>query len=305
MRAQFIFSEIGIGLRRNLTMTVAVVVTTAISLFLLGGGLMIQRQVSMMKSYYANQLKVEIFLCYKFAVNASCGKTPATDAQKDDIENTLNSLRPLVEDYHYVSHEQAFQIYKELNADSPDVYKNVTPDTLPESYVVKLQDPKKFEVIQDAMAGKAGVDYVRDQRKILDKLFDIMNSVRWAAFIICAIVVVAAALLIGNTIRISAFSRRRETGIMRLVGASNTYIQLPFVLEGVLAGVVGAVVGSGLLAFNQWWLVDRTLRPSVNQIVGAMVNWGDYAATVPWLFVVAIGVAGIASFVTLRLHMRV
>jgi cell division transport system permease protein len=210
---------------------------------------------------------------------------------------------PEVQTVYYESQDEAYEQFRRQFEDSPDLVENVTADALPESFRVKLEDPTQFAVVAEAFASRPGVEEVQDQKALLEGFFNVLNKLQLIALIIAAVQVVAAVLLISNTIRVAAYSRRRETGIMRLVGASNLYIQLPFLLEGVLAGLVGAGFASAALVAVKVVLVDGQLRPNFPVI--AFVGWDDVLAIVPWLFLTGVLLAGLASFVTLRRHLRV
>ena len=300
MRAQFVFSEIGIGLRRNLTMTVAVIVTVAISLALFGSGLLIRAQVEAMKDYWYDKVEVSVYLCGE-APSRTCASA-VTDEQREELRTDLQAM-PEVQTVYYESQEEAFEQFREQFEDSPDLVENVTAEALPESFRVKLEDPTQFEVVAAAFESRPGVEEVQDQKALLEGFFNVLNKLQLIALVIAGVQVVAAVLLISNTIRVAAYSRRRETGIMRLVGASNLYIQLPFLLEGVLAGLVGAGFAAGALVAVKVFLVDGQLRPSFPVI--AFVGWDDVLAILPLLFLTGVLLAGLSSFVTLRRHLRV
>ena len=302
MRASFVLSEIGIGLRRNLTMTIAVVVTTAISLALFGAGLLIREQVSTMKDYWYDKVEVSVYLCGEGSNSLNCNGGTVTEEQRDQIQTDLQTT-PLVEQVYYESKQDAYERFKEQFKDSPDLVRNVTPDALPESFRVKLKDPTQFEVVASAFRDRPGVDEVQDQKALLENFFKLLNTLQLFALVIAGVQIFAAILLISNTIRVAAFSRRRETGIMRLVGASNLYIQLPFLLEGVLAGLVGAAFASGALVALKAILIDRLLKP--NFPITAYVGWDAVITVVPLLFLTGMALSGLASFFTLRRHLRV
>ncbi len=302
MRAQFVFSEIAIGLRRNLTMTVAVVVTVAISLALFGASLLIREQVNTMKDYWYGKVEVSVFLCAANSSAPTCRDGAVTEAERTQLNTDLHAL-PQVKKVYYESQEQAFERFKKQFKDSPDLVKNVTPGVLPESFRVKLNDPRQFDVVRDAFADRPGVESVLDQRQLLNKFFKVLRGFQLAALVIAVVQIVAATLLISNTIRVAAFSRRRETGIMRLVGASNLYIQLPFLLEGALAGLVGAVLASGALFLIKGFFVDKQLRP-VFQFT-AFIGWDAVWSVIPVLLLLGVLLSALASFVTLRRHLRV
>lgn len=291
MRAQFVLSEMAIGLRRNLTMTVAVIVTTSISLALFGAGLLLREQVNEMKTYWYDKVEVSIFL--------ADGITPA---QRDAINTDLNAA-PEVKTVFYESKQEAFQRFQEQFRDSPELVRNVSPEVLPESFRVKLEDPTQYAVLAGTFATRAGVEQVVDQRRVLDRLFRVLNGFRDAALFIALLQLLAATLLISNTIRLAAFSRRRETGIMRLVGASNLYIQLPFLLEGALAGLTGGLVAAGVLVAIKELVIDERLRT-----VFTLTEFIGYDEVVPVILrIVLVGVvlSALASFLTLRKYLRV
>jgi cell division transport system permease protein len=302
VRASFVLSEIGIGIRRNLTMTIAVVVTTAISLALFGSGLLIRKQVEAMKDFWYDRVEVSVYLCGEASTAPNCAGTPITDAQREELRADLQAM-PEVQTVFYESQEQAYQQFRDQFEDSPDLVENVTAEALPESFRVKLVDPEQFDVVATAFADRPGVEEVQDQKALLEGFFSVLGKLQLIALVIAGVQVLAAVLLISNTIRVAAFSRRRETGIMRLVGASNLSIQLPFLLEGVLAGLVGAGIASGALVAVKAVLVDGQLRPNFPVI--AFIGWSDVLVVLPWLFLTGALLAGLSSFVTLRRHLRV
>jgi cell division transport system permease protein len=291
LRAQFVLSEIWIGLRRNLTMTVAVIVTTAISLTMFGVALMTRNQINVMKGYWYGKVEVSIFL-----------KDDVTQAQRDQLRTELEQM-PDVDRVYFESKDQAYERFKEQFKDTPDIVANTTPDVLPESFRVKLKDPEKFEVVSSAFAERPGVVNVFNQKELLKNFFAVLNAFRLVMTFFGGISLLSAVVLIGITVRVAAFSRRRETGIMRLVGASNLYIQLPFLLEGVLAGVVGAVVASAGLAGVQAFVINGVMRPNIK--FTPFVGWHDFLTVVPLLLLTGVLLAGLASFVMLRKYLRV
>jgi cell division transport system permease protein len=302
VRAQFILSEIGIGFRRNLTMTIAVVVTVAIALSQFGTGLLLREQVETMKDFWYDKVEVSVYLCGESSQSVTCTGSPVSEDQRSELLADLRST-PQVQEVFYESQEDAFERFQEQFADSPDLVENVTADALPESFRVKLEDPTQFEVVASAFRDRPGVEEVQDQKALLQDFFSLLNELKWLAIIVAGVGLVAAVLLISNTIRVAAFSRRRETGIMRLVGASNLYIQLPFLLEGVLAGLVGAGFATGSLVALKALLIDQRLKPRFQ--FTAFVGWDDVLAIVPWIFLTGVLLAGLSSFVTLRRHLRV
>jgi cell division transport system permease protein len=173
---------------------------------------------------------------------------------------------------------------------------------LPESFRVKLKDPTKFAVIDSAFSGRPGVDIVQDQRAILDKFFKLLGVLRNGALAIGLASVLTAALLISNTLRIAAFNRRRETGVMKLVGASSFSIQLPFLLEGIFAAISGWFVATGFLAGFKW-VVDERIAPLLT--FTQFFTWTDVLNASLLLLATGIVVSSVASVVTLRKYLKV
>jgi len=301
MRASFILSEIGIGLRRNLTMTIAVIVTTAVSLAFFGFGLLFNRQVDTMKDFWYDKVEVSVFLCGQDSDAPSCAAGEVSQTQREQIRGDLKGM-PEVDTVFYESKRKAYKRFKEQFKDSA-IADNVTADQMPESFRVKLKDPQKFPIVATAFAGRDGVEQVQDQKALLEKFFRVLNYLKAGAWGLALIMIVVAVLLISNTIRVAAFSRRRETGIMKLVGASSFSIQLPFLLEGAIAGLIGASMATGAIALFQSQVVERVARPAFP--FTRFVGWADVWATVPWMVLVGVALAAMASFMTLRKYLRV
>lgn len=300
MRAGFVTKEVLNGLRRNITLTIAVVITVAISLSLLGVGLLANSQVRVMKDYWYDKIEVSIFLCGQLSDSPTCSGGPVTAEQRAQIESDLKTL-PIIANVYYESQTEAFTRFKERFKGTALV-DNVTADQLPESYRVKLKDPKQFAIVQSAFSGRPGIDSVQDQRTILDKFFKLLGVLRDGALAIGLISVLTAALLISNTLRIAAFNRRRETGVMRLVGASNFSIQLPFLLEGLISAIIGWGIATGILSALKS-LVDTRVAPLLT--FTNFFGWADVWNASLLLLLTGLVVSAIASFLTLRKYLKV
>ncbi|CAB4685768.1 unannotated protein [freshwater metagenome] len=300
MRARFLLSEVGIGLRRNLTMTFAVIVTTAISLSLLGIGLLANAQVGAMKDYWYDKIEVSVFLCGTLSESPSCSGGIITSGQRLQIQQDIQNM-PVVESVFYESQSQAFVRFQERFKDSA-IAQNVTADQLPESFRVKLKDPTQFAIIVSAFSGRPGVDVVQDQRTILDKFFKLLEVLRNGALLVGLASVLTAALLISNTLRIAAFNRRRETGVMKLVGASSWSIQLPFLLEGVISAIVGWALSTGLLAALKS-VIDSKVAPLLT--FTKFFGWSQVWVASGYLLATGLVVSTVASVITLRRYLKV
>ncbi|MFF5705380.1 permease-like cell division protein FtsX [Streptomyces sp. NPDC012794] len=322
MRAQFVMSEIGVGLRRNLTMTFAVIISVALSLALFGGSLLMRDQVSAMKGYWYDKVNVTVYLCTKndaldaagaaapgaaagapAATGRPCSKGAVTPEQKQGIESELKKM-DLVQTVMYESADEAYKHYKERFGHTA-LAAVVTPDQMPDSFRVKLKNPEKYEVITSAFAGRDGVQSVADQSQELDNLFALLGTLNWAALGIMLVMLIVALLLIVNTVRVSAFSRRRETGIMRLVGASGFYIQVPFIMEAAVAGLIGAVFACLMLGTGQYFVIDHgiALREKLELI--NFIGWDAVLAKLPLVLVIGLLMPSLAAFVALRKYLKV
>jgi cell division transport system permease protein len=301
MRSNFVFQEIWVGLRRNLTMTVALVVVVAISLSLLGTGLLFVKQVDRTRTYWQSQVEISAYLCYKGDINPNCHGA-ITPAQQQQLTSTLKSM-PQVENVTYVSQAQAYTLFKSAMSNEQSLVSTVTASELPPSLEIKLRNPSAdYQIVSSAVQGAAGVDSVIDEMTILQKFYSLLDGLRNGVVVVALILVVAAVLLVANTIRLSAFNRRRETGIMRLVGASNFYIQLPFLLEGVIAGLFGWVIAAALLIGVKSLLLNN-LQQYFSYNVG--LSSGDLIEVIVLAMVIGVALCGVTAFVTLRRYLRV
>ncbi|WP_329132466.1 permease-like cell division protein FtsX [Streptomyces sp. NBC_01476] len=305
MRAQFVLSEIGVGLRRNLTMTFAVIISVALSLALTGGALLVNKQVNAMKGYWYDKVQVTIYMCNKgdAVTTPNCAKGAVTDDQKASILADLKKL-PVVEKVYYESAEGAYKNAQQQFKNSP-LYSSITPDQMQENYRIKLKDPTKFAVIASAFTGHPGVQSVEDQRQVLESLFGLLNGMTRVAYVVLAFMLTVAMLLIVNTVRVSAFSRRRETGIMRLVGASSFYIQMPFIMEAAFAGLVGAGLACVMLLTGRYFLIDAGLRLQDKIQTVSFLGWGPVVGVLPLVLLIGLIMPAIAAFVALRRYLRV
>ena len=302
MRIQFMLGEIWIGLRRNASIAVSVMLVTMVSVYLMGIGFLAQSQVNTLKGYWYDRIQVSIFMCGKDSIDPNCGGKAATDEQRDALRAQLEEMKPaLVKNVYYESEQQAYDRFKEQYRNSP-LSDYLQVGDIPQNFRVQLTDPQKYDVIASAFEGAPGVGRVQDQQKTLEKLFAVMNVVTAGSLMLAGLMVLCSVLLMATTIRQAAFSRRRETGIMKLVGASNFTIRLPFVMETVLA----ALAGTGL-AIGGLWATTHYLLPKVSAVLQAapLVGSSDIWYVAPWLAVFMLAVAVLTSWATLRRYLRV
>ncbi|MFI6918748.1 permease-like cell division protein FtsX [Nonomuraea spiralis] len=300
MRANFIFSEVWIGLRRNLTMTIAVVITVAVGMAMLGVGLMINAQVSMLKTYWYDKVEISVFLCTKNTAMPACNGKAITPAQSKTLEANLKGTQG-VKEVFYEDQATAYENFKTAYQANSALVDATRPEDMPESFRVKVVDPENYQPVIQAIKGQPGVSQVIDQKETIGKFFAMLDKLSFYALAVAIILVLAAALLIGNTVRLSAFNRRRETGIMRLVGASNLYIQLPFVMEGVIAGLIGGVFAAVILIVTKVMLFEEV----AGFFGSAKLGWDTVAQTITLTMAIGVVICVLASFVTLRRYLRV
>ncbi|MGC4809117.1 permease-like cell division protein FtsX [Micromonospora sp. DT228] len=291
MRVKYVLSEVLVGLWRNVTMSIAMIITMAVSLTMLGASGLMYRQVDDMKVTYYKNIQVSIFL-----------KQEVSEQERTDLNAKLDS-DPLVKDVVYVNKDEAYKKFKVMYQDAPDLVNVVKPDQLPESFRLTLNNPEQYRDIYEQYKNSAGVDEIIDQSRLLDKIFDILTSIQNIALAAAIVMAIAALLLVANTIQVAAYSKRREVAVMKLVGASNWFIQAPFVLEAVVAGLIGSLLGLVALVAAKYLLFDRSL--SALQGLLSPISWGDILVIFPLMA----GVGGLISagtaWITLRFYLRV
>ncbi|SKC45941.1 permease-like cell division protein FtsX [Okibacterium fritillariae] len=304
MRFGLIWQEATTGLRRNVSMVISVVLVTFISLTFVGTAVLMQMQIGQMKNYWYDKAQVAIYLCTADSTDETCTGGEATDDQKASVETDLTSpaIAPFVDKFYFEDHQQAYDNFQEQFKDN-DLAQLVTPEQLNETYWVNLKDPSQSAVLSEAFSSKQGVQSVTDQRQYLDSIFQALNVASYTAIGIAGLMLIAAVLLIATTIRLSAYSRRKEIGIMRLVGASNRFIQTPFVLEGVFAAVIGSLLAGGAILAIVHFFVDGYLAPSA-QFVN-FVGLQDAFIVIPLLIVVGVVLAALSANFAIKRYLKI
>jgi cell division transport system permease protein len=306
MQLTYVFSELGNGLKRNVSMSVAVIVTIFVSLTLVGMGLLLNAQADKAEEYWGSKLQITVFLCNDNSTTANCVDGEVTEAQKQEIEQVLDE-HPEVASWRLQSKQEAYDKWRSAYVSSDEteqkVYESIRPSDMQESYWVKLKDPEEFMGIKSQVSGLPGVNTVRDLREVLEPIYFWMNVMKWGALGVAVFLIVAAVLQVGNTIRLAAFARRREIGIMRLVGASSLYIQLPFLLEALVAALIGvALAGAALVAF-MYFVIYRMLRPTSNIV--AWVDWSDGLWALGWIGLIGLLLTMVPTLALSRKYLKV
>jgi cell division transport system permease protein len=303
MRAQFVFHEVWIGLRRNLTMTVALIVVVAISLSLLGTGLLFVKQVDNTRTYWQSRVQLSVYLCTSSSLGGTCAKNgPVTPTEIGNIRNELEQTHDILS-VQYVTQAQAVAQFRKEFATNTPIVKYTEPDQIPSSFEIRLKNTEADATnVTSVIDGAPGVSEVVNDASILDQFYRLLDEARTAVVVTAIFLLVAAILLVANTIRLSAFNRRRETSIMRLVGASNFYVQLPFLVEGMIAGLIGWLIAAGLLIG-----VKSLLLSSLQSVFpyGVSLSTADLVEVIIVAMITGLLICGSTSFLTLRRYLRV
>jgi cell division transport system permease protein len=299
MRASFVFSEVVNGLRRNVTMTMAMILTTAISLGMLGGGLLIVRTIDQMQQDYYQRVETVVYLSADISANDPACTSSTCSALRGQLESASG-----VQSVVFENRQSAYARFQRIFEGQPELLQLARPEALPASLRVQLSDPQRFPSIAKTFTGRPGVDRVTDQGEYLRQLFRALNGLRNATFGIGLIQLLAALLLISNTIQLSAFTRRTEVGVMRLTGATRWYTQLPFVLEAVVAGVIGGLLAIAGLVIGKVAFVDQVFASVFEAAIVPRLGYADIFAVAPILLLVGTVVAAVTGYVTLRLYVR-
>ena len=304
MRFRHILSETRAGLRQNLTMTLAVIMTMWVSLSLFGAGLLASQQVDLMKGRWYDKIEISIFLCTKDTRGDQCEPgQDVTQAQKDEVRRTLEANPEVAADgIYFETKEEAFEEFQAAYQGSP-IQDSLTVEQMQESFRVKLKNPEEYQGVVSSVNGLKGVQKVQDLHQLLDPFFRALNLLQWSTAGASVLLLLASALQIGNTIRLATFARRREIGIMRLVGASNFYITVPFLLEAVISALIGVGLACATLAAAVYFWVIRGVQETIRFV--AWIGWRQTGLAMLAMVVVGVVLAVIPTLVTTRRYLRV
>ena len=296
MRFGFLLNEVWTGLRRNVTMTVAMILTTAISIGLFGGGLLVVRLADNSRAIYLDRVESQVFLTNDVSANdPTCDADPCKSLRQTiEDRDDVRSVRFLNRDDAYNDAIKKFPQYKDVAG----------KDAFPASFVVKLDNPEQHKDFDDSIAGQPGVLNVLNQKDLIDRLFAVLDGLSNAAFAVAIVQAIGAVLLIANMVQVAAYTRRTEVGIMRLVGASRWYTQLPFLLEATLAALIGVVIAIIGLIIVRALFLENALNQFYEANLIARVDYADILYIAPILIFVGVAMAGATSYATLRLYVR-
>ena len=300
MRANFVVSGVWEGIRRNATMTIALVLSTAIALSFVSGAILADKEISNFKRDYENRLNVSVYLCAQHT-GAPC-KGPTTPAQQAALYTQLKQY-PRVTSVTPISEKEAYERVKQLF--DPKIAAQIQPGTVPASFTIKLKDLRNdFPAFFAAFHAAPGVSNVSNKVAELDRVLDFIDSFRLGALLIALVVLIASILLIANTIQVAAAQRRNETSIMRLVGASRWMTELPFMLESIIAVAIGGIVSFGFVALARYYILTNIFPHQVAAGVIPNLTVNDVLIGCGISVIGGIALSAITAFMTLRLYVK-
>jgi cell division transport system permease protein len=281
-------------------------VTLFVSLTLVGLGMLLNAQADKAEAFWGDRLQITVFLCTDNSPGAACIDGKATDDQREAVREVL-ATNPEVKDFTFETSDEAYAKWKDVYSSGEgtqsQVFEAIKPGDLAESYWVTLQDPRQFQSVKSEVGALPGVSSIRDLREVLQPIYFWISAFKWGAIVIAGFLLVAAILQVGNTIRLAAFARRREIGIMRLVGASSLYIQLPFLLEALVAAVLGIALAAAAIGGFLYFVVYQLLRPNSNLV--AWVDWGDGITALSAIAVVGLALTLLPTLLLTRKYLKV
>ena len=296
-------SETWSWLKRNAGITLAVVMTMWVSLSLFGAGIIAAQQVNLLKDEWYDKIEITVYLCTaELQTGGNCDPgQDATQEQKDQLHDAIEK-NPEVQTVYYESKSDAYDQFQDLFKDSP-IKDSLTLDQMQDSFRVKLVDPQEYDGLVSQIQLMPGVQKIQDLHQILDPVFKWLAALQWGTIALSVLLLLAAALQIGTTIRMATFTRGREIGIMRLVGASNFYIMGPFLLESLIAALVGAVCAAGTVIFGVWFIIMRNAQHDLEAF--RWVGWPETWISVGSIVIVAIVLSIIPTMISARRYLRV
>lgn len=320
MRANFIVSGVAAGIRRNATMTIALVLSTAIALAFVGAALLANTEITRFRTTYEDKINVSVQLCTTDSYanqlrdmkqskasgekprGFTCEKGKHTSPARTAQIKALLQADPRVDSIKYVSEKGEVDFARKQKLPGAEL---IEVGTLPAVFSIGLTDlGKDYPGFAAKFAKVPGVDQVNNQYKTIKTVLDVIDGARWFSIIIALVVLVASVLLIANTIQVAAAQRRNETSIMRLVGASRWMTELPFMLETVVAALIGGLISIGLIWLGKHYVLDGIFKVPVENGVIPNLTTNDILVAGGAGIIVGIILAALTAFVTLRLYVR-
>lgn len=321
MRANFVLSGVASGIRRNVTMTIAIVLSTAIALGFVGAAILANFEITKFRTTYESKLHIQVYLCTSFAYetqlteidvahrehqaprSVTCTKGVHTSPTQSDAIKAQLTADPAVAKIQYVSEAQNLALAKKQQPTNANFLKL---GDLPASFSVTLKDIRKdYTGFAKRFSNVQGIDAVNNQIDSIKALLSLIDSVRLFAIVVAVVVLIASILLIGNTIQVAANQRRNETSIMRLVGASRWMTELPFMLETVIASLVGGILAVVLIGVGKWYVLDDVLAHSTSNNTIPNLGANEVLVAGGIGLITGIVLSALTAIVTLRVYVKV
>ncbi len=267
IKVSYLSREVGINLKRNITLTIATIATVAVSLTLVGTAYLIGRGVEGAQQQFEGGVEFIVFM-----------NPNATDAQIDAVRTELED-NPQIRSAEFCDQECAYEEFQELFADDPQLIENVEPEILPPSFKVKPVDAETDSVealgaVFETQPGVREVAFSSEALKQVENFFGFLSS---RSAVAAVLLVVAATLLVLNTIQMAIFNRRRDIEVMKLVGATNWFIRIPFMVEGFIQGLIGSLFAIVLTRLFIGDLQDQASGDNAGILSTFDVSNGDIA----------------------------
>jgi cell division transport system permease protein len=300
MRSNFVMSGVAEGLRRNLLMSIALILTAAVSLSFVAAAILTGIEINRFRDDYQQKLGVNLYLCDQ--IKGSTCAQPITESERASLEARLRA-DPKVRSFTYFDKQAAYQIG--LRTLDPAEAQFLQPGDLPASYTIKLKNPDKdYLPIYNEYVKVPGVQSVTDENDAIKTILQLFQSALLATIIVAAIVLASAIILIAITIQVAAAQRRTETSIMRLVGASRWMTQLPFIIEAVIAAAIGGLAALVASWVGKWYVLDHVFSSAVKRSVLPDLQLNDILIAGGISLIGGILIAAVTAYVTLRLYVR-
>lgn len=287
----FFLREAFKNLRLNALMSATAITTTAICILILGAGMLISAHVQGALFRVSQDVEINAFF--------------PEDVSNEEIERAQSTVEgyPEVKEVTYISKDDALERYKEIFAESPDLYEGLSADALPASLEVQLNDSSNSDAVASKLEAEGTFEDLRYPQQTIERVNEFLGYITWAMRGATALFLVASVLLIFNTIRLSIFARRKEIEVMKLVGASDGFVRTPFVLEGLVQGLIGAAIAALVVL----WANSAFVSWAQEQVPYFAVSSG--AVNLPFvllvLLAVGISVGVIGSYLSVRRFMKI
>ncbi len=288
IKLDYVARETTANLFRNVTLTLASVLTVVVSLTLFGSALLLRQGVENANDRFKGGIEFIVYL-----------QPTISEDQKASIQGDLED-NPDVERADFVNQDETFEEFKRLFANSPQLVETVTPEILPPSFRVapRVQDPEVVKALGDQFESKPGVYEVVFAFEVVQRIQETFNKIGVRFLAAAVLLLVAALMLILNTIRVAMFARRREIEVMKLVGATNWFIRVPFIVEGIIQTLLGAAVAVGIMTFLIRPFIDELSEDRVLPIFqGFVITDSNLITTNIFVVGVAVLIGAIGSAV--------